>query len=476
MGKVDYAATPTKEKRSFKMPHVFVLLFFMVMIIAVLTWIIPPGTFDYQQVNVDGRMTKVVVPGSYHEIPRSKAVQPGLIDFMGSFHKGMVSAASLMVLIFIVNSAFTMVIKTGTIHAALGVLLRRFSGREKFIIPLFIALIATGSTLFGMANEYNGLIPIFVGLGTALGYDAMVGFAIVELGIMVGFASSLMNPFTTVVAQSLAGMPIYSGMSIRIASFIIFYAVGLWWIFRYGKKIQKDPTKSIMYGEDVKYVFDKEELKQYTIERKHTLILLEMLVILVVIFYGSIYKGYGMVELSGTFLLMGIIAALIDGWDTDKIAVEFLKGCAGIIYGALIVGVARAMLVIMQEGMVVDTVINAMASVLSQFPPMMTAQGMLVVQTLFDFIVSSGSGQAAVVIPILAPLGDIVGVSKQVTVTAYLFGSTFGDYLYPTAGIAVACGISGITIDKWWRFYVPLFGIFFVIEMIFIGVLMAMGI
>ncbi|HWR31296.1 MAG TPA: YfcC family protein [Negativicutes bacterium] len=476
MSKQECTIGPNERKSKFKMPHVFTLLFFIVLVTAICTWIIPPGAFNYQDVKIDGNAAKVVIPGSFHLLPRTQATQPGLVNFMSSFHKGMVSAANLMVLIFIVNSAFTMVIKTGSFHAMLGALLRKFEGKEKIIIPVFLTIFALGSTLFGMCNEYNGLIPIFVGLGTAIGYDAMVGFAIVELGIAVGFASSLMNPFTTVVAQSLAGVPLYSGMEIRVANFVIFAIVSVWWILRYGNKVRKDPTKSIMYGEKVEFVFEKDELKKYTMERKHKLVLLEVLAILVFIFYGFLKKGYGMPELSGTFLLMGIIAALIDGWNTDKIATEFLAGCAAIINGALIVGFAKAILVIMQEGMIVDTIINAMANLLNNLPPILTAQGMLVVQTLVDFIIPSGSGQAAVVIPILAPVGNLVGVSGQVTVLAYLFGSSFADFLYPTATIAIGCGISGIPLNKWWQFFFPLFAILYAVQMIIITVVMAMGI
>lgn len=457
------------------MPHTFVILFFIVVIAAVCTWIVPSGEFDYEKATINNVERTLVIPGSFHKIPKQEANPAGLIDVMSSFHKGMISASEVMMLIFIVNGAFSMIIKTGAFHALLGTLLKKLHGKEKIIIPLFFVIFALCASIFGMMNEFNGLIPIFVGLGTALGYDAMVGMAIIVLGIYVGFAASIMNPFTLVIAQTIAGVPIYSNFGFRVVCLVIFCTISIWWIFRYGKKIAKDPTKSLMYGEETKYVFNKEELVEFKMETKHILILFEILVALVVILYGFIKCGWGSIQLSGVFLLMGIVAALINGWNADKIANEFLDGCKNIIYGALIVGVAKAILVVMQEGKIVDTLINYMATGLQSLPSYVAAQGMLLVQTLINFVIPSGSGQAATVIPIMAPIGDLLGVSREVVVLAYQFGDGFSNLLWPTCGVAVVCGLAGVPMNKWWKFYIPLFGILYVVQMIILFVAVAMG-
>ena len=191
--------------------------------------------------------------------------------------------------------------------------------------------------------------------------------------------------------------------------------------------------------------------------------------------YGFIKLEWGSIELSGIFLLMGIIAAIINGWGPNKIAEEFIEGCRNIVYGALIVGFAGAILVVLKEAQIIDTIVNFMGSSLSRFHPAIAAQGMLFIQTIINFFIPSGSGQAATVIPMMAPIGDLVGVSREVTVLAYQMGDGLSNLLWPTCGIVTACGIAGIPIDKWWKFFVPLFGIMYIMQMIIIFIATIIG-
>lgn len=464
-----------KKTKKLKVPHVYVIVFFLVFIAAVSTWFIPSGEFEYEEINVNGVIRNVAIPGSYRIIPKEETTRAGLIEFMSAFHKGMINNAEVMMLIFIVNGAFALIVKTGAFHAMLGSLLRKLGDKSKIIIPLFFVLFGLGASLFGMNNEYNGLIPIFVGLGTALGYDAMLGFAIIELGRSLGFAAAIMNPFTIVVAQSIAGVPIYSNTPFRIAIFIAFNIIGIYWIFRYARKLDDDPANSLMKDEETMFSFDREELIEYKVTNKHILIFIEMLSALLLIMYGFIKLEWGSIELSGIFLLMGIIAAIINGWSPNKIAEEFIEGCRNIVYGALIVGFAGAILVVLQEAQVIDTIVNFMGSSLSRFHPAIAAQGMLFIQTIINFFIPSGSGQAATVIPMMAPIGDLVGVSREVTVLAYQMGDGLSNLLWPTCGIVTACGIAGIPIDKWWKFFVPLFGIMYIMQMIIIFIATIIG-
>ena len=457
-------AAETKKKKH--MPHVFVILFFLVAAAAVLTWLIPAGEFDYEAVDVNGTVRNLVVPGSFHYVDSGKHAT--LIDFLGSFHKGLISGADVMMLIFIVNGAFSMVIKTGAFNSMMGGLLRKFDGKEKFLVPIFFLFFAICASLFGMWNDFNGLIPIMVGMGIALGYDAMFGFSIILLGIGVGFAAALMNPYTIVVAQSIAGIPIYSGMGVRVAIFVVFSAVAVWWIFRYGKKIKEDPSKSLMAGEESLFSFDKEELKKLPMGKKEITTFLVILASLVWIFYGFLRQGWGNTQLTGVFLLMGIVVALIYRWSADKIAREFINGCKDIVFGAMIVGVAKAVLIIMQDGKIIDTIIYFLSSQLEGLPPVVSALGMLVIQTFINFVIPSGSGQAATIIPLMAPLGDLMGLTREVTVLTFQFGDGFSNLLWPTANIAIGCGIAGVPLNKWWKFFLPLFGIFFAIQVVFV--------
>lgn len=468
-------SNPIEQRQKRQMPHVFVILFFLVMILSVLTWIIPPGAFEYAATDVNGTIRNLVVPGSFHYIDGAEATKTGIIEFFASFHRGMISGAEIMMLIFIVNAAFGMVIKTGSFDAMMGALLRKFDGKEKILVPLFFIIFAMGATMFGMWNDFNGLIPIMVGLGVALGYDALFGFAIIILGIGIGFGSALMNPYTVVIAQSLAGVPLYSNTGIRVALLVVHSAICIWWIFRYGKQIKADPSKSLMAGEETKFTFKKEDLVQLQMGAKEKLVLLDIVACLGLILYGFLYSGWGSIQLTAVFLMMGIIAALIFGWSANKIADEFVKGCADIVFGALIVGIAKASLIVMEDAMIVDTVINFLASLLNGLPSALAAQGMLIVQTLINFIIPSGSGQAATIIPIMAPLGDLMGVSRDVTVLSFIMGDGLSNLLWPTSNIAIGCGISGVPLSKWWKFFLPLFGILFLVQVIFLFAAVGMG-
>lgn len=467
MSQTKAADLSAKEKGSpAKLPHVFVILFFLVAIASILTWLIPAGEFDYEAVDVNGTVRSLVIPGSFHYVEDGNPST--LLDFFGSFHRGLISGADVMMLIFIVNGAFSMVIKTGSFNAMMGALLRKFDGREKILVPIFYLFFAICASLFGMWNDFNGLIPIMVGMGIALGYDAMFGFAIVLLGIGVGFAAALMNPYTIVIAQSIAGIPVYSGMGVRVAIFIVFSLAALWWIFRYGSRIKKDPSKSLMAGEESLFSFEKEELKKLPMGKKEIATFIVILACMVWIFYGFLKQGWGNTQLTGIFLMMGIIVALIFRWSPDKIAKEFINGCKDIVFGAMIVGIAKAVLIVMQDGKIIDTIIYFLSSQLNGMPPIISAVGMLVIQTLINFVIPSGSGQAATIIPLMAPLGDLMGLSREVTVLAFQFGDGFSNLLWPTANIAIGCGIAGVPLNKWWKFFLPLFGIFFLLQVIFV--------
>ena len=467
--------TKILKKRQLKVPHTFVILFFLVLFASILTWIVPPGQFEYEEVEVNGTIRNLVIPGSFEYIDPSQAKQTGIIDFASSFHRGCIAAAEIVMLIFLVNGAFSLVIKTGTFHALLGGMMRKFRGKEKLLITSFFLLFAIGSSLFGMLNEYNGLIPIMVGLGVAIGYDPIVGLSIVGLGAYTGFAASIMNPYTVVVAQSIAGVPIYSNSWFRAICFVFFCTVTLLYIFRYMNRIRKDPSKSLMKPEESEFAFKEEEISGIRMTGRHKIILLSILVALATIIYGSITQGWGSIQLTGVFILMGIFAALVDRWKPDRIANEFIEGCKAVAFGALITGIAQAILVILQDGKIVDTIINFFANSLVGLPPLLASWGMLVVQTLINFAIPSGSGQAATVMPIMAPLGDILGVSREVACLAFQFGDGFSNLLWPTGGVAVVCGLGGIPVHKWWKFYIPLFGILFVCEIIVISLAVLLG-
>ena len=455
------------SRANFKIPHTYVMLFYIVAAACLLTWVIPAGEFSYHEVDVNGTIRKLVVPGSFRYLTESHPA--GIMEFFSSFQRGIIEVADLVSLIFIVNAAFAIVIKTGSFEKMLGTLLRKLDGRESVIVVIFYLIFALGASLFGMWNDFNGMIPIMAGVGVAMGYDAMFGFSIIMLGIGVGFASALTNPYTIVIAQSIAGIPLYSGFGMRAAIFVTFSLLALWWIFRYGRAIRRDPSLSLVSPEDALFSYDRDELRKLRMGRREYAAFGIILGCMAVIFYGCIFRGWGNIQLTALFLLMGIAVAVVFGWSADKIAEELLAGARGIVFGALIVGVARAILVVMRDGQIIDTIINFMANMIEGTPPIVAAEGMLLMQTLLNFVIPSGSGQAAAIVPIMAPLGDVAGLSREVTVLAFQLGDGFSNLLWPTCGIATVCGIAGIPLSKWWKFFLKLFGMMWIMMMAFVG-------
>ena len=458
-----------KTRKPIKVPHVYVIICAIILFVAVCTWFVPPGQFDTQTMEVEGVSRTIVIPGTFHTLEEKHPA--GLVTVLSSLHRGLVSGAEVTMLIFLVNGAFSMVLKTGAFNAFLGSLLRRFSSRAKLVIPVFFLTFAVLSSTFGMWNEYNGLIPVFMGLGVALGYDALAGFAILELGKGIGWSAATLNPFSVPVSQGIAGVPIFSGMGIRVVSFVIFSTLGIAYIFYYGQKVSKNPSKSLILGDRLDINFNREEIINTKTTKKQMLILLEILVSLVAIFYGSLKLGWSNAELAGIFVLMGVFAGAV-----SKMAEEFLQGASTVVMGALVVGFAKAILVILQGAMIIDTIVFYASQVLQGMPPIIAAQGMLLLQTLINFFIPSSTGQAATVIPILAPLGDLLGVSRQVTCLAFQFGDGFSNILWPTCSLAISIGISGIPMHKWWKFFLPLFGILYIAQTLILSAAVLMGI
>lgn len=471
-------STKEKGKKRFnfdKMPHTYAIISAVIIIACILTWVIPSGTFDYETVEINGVERSVPVEGSFHFIEKTSEHKVGLMGFLTSFQDGIIYNSDLMALIFIVSGAFYVIVKTGAFHALIASTLRKFNGQDKILLAICFCIFAAGGTLFGMLNEFNGFYPLFVGLAIALGYDAVFGMAIMTLGMDIGFAVGIMNPYTVVVGQSIAGLPIYSGAWYRCICLVVLATLALFWVFRYGNKVRKDPSKSVMLGIESKYAFDKSELDQYQMTTKNKLIIAEVAIGIVVLMYGFLNLDWGTTELTGVFILLAFIAAMLDRQTVSEFCDEFLTGCENVVFGALIVGVAAAILLVMEKGMIVDTIIYYAGNAMMHVPTALAAEAMLILQTFLNFFIPSGSGQAATIMPIMAPIADMVGLSRQVAVLAYQFGDGLSNTLWPTCGIMVSCGLAGVPIDRWWKFFLPLFGLMFIAASILLAIAVAIG-
>lgn len=446
-------ADGTIKKKKSRVPHTYVLIFGIILLAAVGTYIIPAGVYD----RVTDPVTKrtVVDAASFKNVPQTP-IMP--FDIMKAIPKGMNEAAWIIFLIFIIGGSFGMINGTGAISTGLAKVVRSLAGREKILIPITMLVFSLGGATFGMAESTLMFIPMGVVLARGLGFDAIVGMAMVSLGALAGFAGGVLNPFTVGVAQGIAGLPLFSGIGLRVITLVLFWAVGAIYLLNYAKKIKLDPAKSFVY--DLEQTAKAEDSVQ---EHFAELTTRQKLVLLIVfagfgfIIYGVTHGWSTSSDLTATFLTMGILSGLVGGSKPGKVATDFIEGAKALTFGALVVGLTRGIVVVMESGHIIDTIIHSGAQIVMFLPRSIAAVAMLVVQSCINFFINSGSGQAAATMPIMAPLADVVGLTRQTAVLAYQMGDGLSNSLFPTSGVLMAgLSIAKIPYERWFKFIVPL--------------------
>lgn len=441
---------PTQPTTKFKKPiniNAFVLLFSVIVIAAILTYVIPAG--EYDRVEKDGRT--LVTPGSFHFVDSSPA---GFFDIFRSIHTGMVNGAGIIFFVLIVGGAFGILKATGALDALIFSLTRKVTKKQLMIIPVLMLFFAIGGTLMGMAEETIVYIAIITPLVIGLKLDAIVGFAIVSLGANIGFMSAVLNPFNIGVAQSIAELPTFSGYALRLALLATLYLAGVLYVYRYAKKIQKNP--SLRFLGDKQEHIEVKEAPQVEMTARHKWIMGLFLLNFATLIFGVIKFGWYITEIAGLFLLFGIIIGIVGKLNASKIADSFIDGAKDLIGGALIIGFAQAILVIVQDGKVIDSLLFYASTVLSHLSPTLNAIGMFIMQLFLNFLVPSGSGQAALTMPIMAPLADLVGITRQTAVLAFQLGDGISNSIFPTAGILLAgLAVAGIPFTRWMKWVFP---------------------
>ncbi len=442
--------------KTIKIPHVLVLLFVIIILAAVSSYIVTPG--EYTRVEKAGRT--VVNPESYQVVDREPV---GIFGILQSIPKGLNEVGYIVFFIFIVGGAFGIIAETGAVDAGIASLTRVLKGREKIIIPAVMLVFSLGGSMLGLAEETLPFIPAMVPLAIALGFDSITGVAMVLLGAGAGFAGAFMNPFTVGIAQGIADLPLFSGMGYRFIVWLVTTGLAIGFVYWYASRIKKNPKLSLVYEDDLKredkFDWDKfEELKGH-----HKGVLVVVVIAFLFLIWGVTQQGWFINELSALFLGMGIMAGLVGKLGTDGTANAFVKGAKNLTMAALIVGVARGILVVLTEGHIIDTVLHSMAIVIRGLPGSFSAVGMYVFQCFLNIIVPSGSGQAALTMPIMAPLSDLAGVTRQTAVLAYQLGDGFTNVWTPTSGYFMAgLGLAGVAWQKWAKWFLPLLALWFV--------------
>ncbi len=419
----------------------------------------------------------------------------GGFGFLNFVFEGLVSgdkygsAVGIAALILVVGGAFGIIMRTGAIDAGIYAFISKTRGLERLALPLLFFAFSFGGATFGMAEEVIPFSMVMVPFVIALGYDSIVAVTVTYVASQVGNATSWMSPFSVAVAQGIAGIPVLSGATFRLIMWVVITALSAGYLMIYGEKIRKNPESSLTYKSDDYF---RSHLKKTTDEKKafmlgHKLILLEMLIVLVWIVWGVTQEGYYIPEIASQFFVMGLVAGIIavifklDGMRINDIASSFQSGAADLAGTAIVVGMAKGILLVLGGSdasvpSALNTILHGIGTALAGVPAAIGAWAMYIFQSLFNLVVTSNSGQAALTMPIMAPLADLVGVSRQVAVLAYQLGAGFMDAFTPvSASLICVLGVARIEWAKWARFQIKMQGFFFVLGTIFIMIAIAIG-
>lgn len=445
-----------KEKRKgFNFPHVYIMFLLVMLFVVALSWIVPSGQYERivdPETGIEKLNTDV-----FNYVDQEKAI--GFMDFFTALHNGVVQSADIIVMLLFASGALYLLEKSGAIAAGIHTLLRVAGGKEKLIIFALLTVFAILGTI-GFGEGGIPFIPLAMAVVMGLGYDRITAFATCTVGLAIGFTAGAVNFYTTGVSQSIVGLPIYSGLSFRIISLMVFIAISIVYILRYAKKTKADPTKSIVADEYLEHLEEAKtavyEEEPFTLPRK--IALLGLVGVLVGSAYGAIQLGWGMPELSAVYAIYAVFLIFILRLSPSEAAADFGIGAARLLPTALAIGFARSVMILMTQAQIIDTAVHSLAGLLSNSGSVITLLALFLVVIFFNFFVVSGSGKALILMPIMGPLGKILGINQQVMVVVYQFGDGFTNYLWPTSGgLMAALGMSNVNYADWVKFSWKLF-------------------
>jgi len=433
-----------------KVPHTLVLLYGMVVLAYLLTLLLPAGVFE-TQINDHGH--EVVVPGTYTVLPEVRSLP--LWALFTVIPRGLASAQGIIFFVFIIGGALAVIRATGALDAALARVLQRFGGQPALLILMGMLAFAVGSSTIGMAEEYIPLVAILITLCVGMKMDTVAAIGIMVVGYGIGYGTAVMNPFTVLVAQEVAGLTPVSGLAYRLAIFPVFFALGFWYVLRYARKVRLDPSASLVA--DIAEAQPPAPPETGPMTGRQKTVLLATLVTLIVVVWGIKQYQWYFIELGGAFFALALVTGLVNRTAPDAMARQFVEGAGELINTALLIGFARAIEITLSDGQVLHTIVNGLSQPLVAVGGELSAVGMLFIQSILNFFIPSGSGQAYVTMPIMAPISDIVGVTRQVAVLAYQMGDGFMNMIVPTNAVLMGIlGMCGIPYGRWFRFIWPL--------------------
>lgn len=473
------AAESSKGIKQFKVPHVYAIIFALMVIFAVLTWIVPSGSYQRQEVN--GR--EVTVAGTYEQSEKTYIdeetgdevdLRQGVFDVLQAPTRGIQEAIEVVAFILIVGGSFQVITKTGAISSGMGRVVRRFKNKDILIIPIAMVLFALGGTSFGMAEETLPFFAIFMPIMMAMGFDSMTAFMVVFVGARTGYIASTINPFNVLIAQGILGIQGNPQLWLRMIAWVVLTAVAITWVVLYARRVKKNPESSITFEDDiakkVEFAADESALDaEFTGRQKGVLAV--FIAGMCLIIWGLVTQGWYMNEISAVFLAMGLLAGVIAGFSQDVIAQEFVAGIADFAFSAIVVGLARGILVIASDGMIIDTILNALATGLGGIPAVLFTTLLYAVENLLAILVPSSSGLAALTAPIFGPLTELMGLNPEAAVWALSMGSATMSLICPTSAILVAgLGVCKIKLGQWWKTVWKFFLVVSLINIVFVAI------
>lgn len=488
---------------TWQMPDTLVIIFFVALAAAVLTYFVPIGAFDTQEVsylaNGVEKSRVVVDPSSFQYILDEQGdpkLQPialfeggGGTGFFNFAFEGLVSgskwgsAIGVIMFMLVIGGSFGIVMATGTIDNAILRLIDKTRANEMLFIPAIFCLFSLGGAVFGMGEEAIAFAIIICPLMIRLGYDGITTVMVTYVATQIGFASSWMNPFSVAIAQGIAGIPVLSGSGVRVIMWAGFTLMGLAFTMSYAKKIKQTPSLSYSYHSDAYF---RDNQSKASLDSRFNigdiLVLLAIVATVAWVIWGVVIQAWFIPEIASQFFTMGIVVGSIgvifklNGMTINKVATSFKQGVGTMLEPAVLVGCASGILILLGGGgptepSVLNSILNSAGNVIGQLPNALSAWFMLLFQSVFNFFVTSGSGQAALTMPLMAPLADLVGVTRQVAVLAFQLGDGFTNVLVPTsASLMATLGVCRVDWGDWlkfiWRF---MLGLFVVSSLVVVG-------
>ena len=443
----------TKTKKKLEMPDTIIILLGLILIATILTYIIPAG--EYNRVLNQATNRQIADAASFHYVKQNPV---GIMNMFFAIPQGLINGANIVFLTLICGAVFHLVTFTGALDAGLNSAIRKLAGGKKYALVSGLFFMSFLLGLRGSAETLLPFVPLAVAASVAMGFDSITGTAMVLLGGIAGTSTTFMDT-SLIMAQSIAGLPLYSGAGFRLACSGITFIITFLFLLRYCRKLDKDPTRSSMYEAD-KNLDIKIDNTVQDFNGRRKAVLFTFVIGMIMLMVCIALFGYSSVQVTALYFMLALAIGIVGGYSPNMFAREFVNGCRTMMYGALIIGFAQPISIVMTNGKILDTITYAASGMLNHLPASVCAFGMFIVQGFLSIAVPSGSGQVCVTMPIMGPIAEFIGLTKQIAIIAYSLGDSFVNLLTPTSGYFMAAiGISQIPWTKWVRWYVPLLAV-----------------